>query len=139
MYQDLYMESEVKTHKRKNKHLVDPGDLVSEKSLQKSYKILGQVWPTIIRKSTESLQNLFDFQGQGLERLLVKNKKDNLQEIDGDCYRYYLLAGQHPLEIYLYAIIQMSPFPKARPIPTLMTPSTQWAEFRGNCWWNISE
>ena len=37
------MESEVKTHKRKNKHLVDPGDLVSEKSLQKSYKILGQV------------------------------------------------------------------------------------------------
>ena len=42
-YQDLYMESEVKTHKRKSKHLVDPGDLVSEKSLQKSYKILGQV------------------------------------------------------------------------------------------------
>ena len=37
------MESEVKTHKRKSKHLVDPGDLVSEKSLQKSYKILGQV------------------------------------------------------------------------------------------------
>ena len=42
-YQDLYMESEVKTHKRKSKHLVDPGDLVSEKSLQKSYNILGQV------------------------------------------------------------------------------------------------
>lgn len=37
------MESEVKTHKRKSKHLVDPGDLVSEKSLQKSYQILGQV------------------------------------------------------------------------------------------------
>ena len=35
--------SSVKTHKRKSKNLVDPGDLVSEKSLQKSYKILGQV------------------------------------------------------------------------------------------------
>ena len=35
--------SSVKTHKRKCKNLVDPGDLVSEKSLQKSYKILGQV------------------------------------------------------------------------------------------------
>ena len=43
IYQDLYMENEVKTHKRKTKHLVDPGDLVSEKSLKKSYKILGQV------------------------------------------------------------------------------------------------
>jgi len=76
-FKDLYMESEVKTHKRKSKHLVDPGDLVSEKSLQKSYNILGQ--------------------GQGLERLLVKNKKGNLEEIDGDPYRYYLLAGTtHP-------------------------------------------
>ena len=37
------MEESVKTHKRKSKNLVDPGDLVSEKSLQKSYKILGQV------------------------------------------------------------------------------------------------
>ena len=45
--QELYMDdrglSSVKTHKRKSKNLVDPGDLVSEKSLQKSYKILGQV------------------------------------------------------------------------------------------------
>ena len=37
------MEDSVKTHKRKSKNLVDPGDLVSEKSLQRSYKILGQV------------------------------------------------------------------------------------------------
>ena len=35
--------SSVKTHKRKTKNLVDPGELVSEKSLHKSYKILGQV------------------------------------------------------------------------------------------------
>lgn len=47
------MESEVKTHKRKNKHLVDPGDLVSEKSLQKSYQILGQVRKFLKIKVTE--------------------------------------------------------------------------------------
>ena len=33
----------IKTHKRKGKQLVDPGDLVSEKSLAKVYKILGKV------------------------------------------------------------------------------------------------
>ena len=37
------MEQSVKTHKRKSKHLVDPGDLVSEKSLEKVYTILGKV------------------------------------------------------------------------------------------------
>merc|ERR1719367_2468085 len=71
-FKELYMEESVKTHKRKSKNLVDPGDLVSEKSLQKSYKILGQ--------------------GQGIERLLVKTKKGHLEEVDGDCYRYFLLA-----------------------------------------------
>merc|ERR1711953_209006 len=80
-FKELYMDGRglfsVKTHKRKSKNLVDPGELVSEKSLHKSYKILGQ--------------------GEGIERLLVKNKKDNLEEVDGDCYRYYLLAGTtHP-------------------------------------------
>ena len=69
--------SSVKTHKRKSKNLVDPGDLVSEKSLQKSYKILGQVgdlyrpahrWYKISR------------QGEGIERLLVKTKKEQLEE-----------------------------------------------------------
>jgi len=50
---------------RKTKNLVDPGELVSEKSLHKSYKILGQ--------------------GEGIERLLVKNKKDVLEEVEGDC------------------------------------------------------
>ena len=25
--------------------------------------------------------------------MLVKNKKEQLDEVDGDCYRYYLLAG----------------------------------------------
>ena len=28
-FKELYMENSVKTHKRKNKQLVDPGDLVS--------------------------------------------------------------------------------------------------------------
>ena len=37
------MEKDIKTHKRKGKALVDPGDLVSEKSLKRVYKILGQV------------------------------------------------------------------------------------------------
>ena len=42
-FKELYMENSVKTHKRKNKQLVDPGDLVSEKSLAKVYRILGKV------------------------------------------------------------------------------------------------
>ena len=38
------MDKEMKTHKRKNKTPeVDPGDLVSEKSIQKDYKIIGKV------------------------------------------------------------------------------------------------
>ena len=42
-FKELYMEQSVKTHKRKSKNLVDPGDLVSEKSLDKVYTILGRV------------------------------------------------------------------------------------------------
>ena len=42
-FKELYMEKEIKTHKRKNKTPVDPGDLVSEKSLNRVYKILGRV------------------------------------------------------------------------------------------------
>jgi len=77
-FKELYMEQSVKTHKRKSKHLVDPGDLVSEKSLQKVYTILGK--------------------GEGTERLLIKGKKpDQVEEVDGDCFRYFLLAGTtHP-------------------------------------------
>ena len=37
------MEESLKTHKRKSKKVVDHGDLVSEQSLQKNYKILGKV------------------------------------------------------------------------------------------------
>ena len=40
------MDKEIKTHKRKNKTPVDPGDLVSEKSLNRVYKILGRVSAT---------------------------------------------------------------------------------------------
>ena len=34
------------------------------------------------------------FQGEGTERLLVKGKKkDQVEEVDGDVFRYFLLAG----------------------------------------------
>ena len=33
------------------------------------------------------------FQGDGIERLLVKGKKEELDEVDGDSYKYFLLAG----------------------------------------------
>ena len=36
----------------------------------------------------------FHFQGEGIERLLVKGKKDQLEEVDGDPYKYFLLAGK---------------------------------------------
>jgi len=77
-FKELYMDKEIKTHKRKNKTPVDPGDLVSEKSLNRVYKILGR--------------------GEGTERLLVKGKKaGQVEEIDGDDFRYFLLAGtSHP-------------------------------------------
>ena len=36
-------------------------------------------------------------QGEGVERLLVKGKKGQVEEVDGDPYRYFLLAGtSHP-------------------------------------------
>ena len=42
-FKDLYMDKEIKTHKRKNNSVLDPGDLVSEKSLTKNYRIIGKV------------------------------------------------------------------------------------------------
>ena len=44
------MDKEIKTHKRKGKALVDPGDLVAEKSLSRVYTILGKVksWIEIV-------------------------------------------------------------------------------------------
>ena len=39
------------------------------------------------------LSRIFVFQGQGIERLLVKGKKDQLDEVDGHPYKYFLLAG----------------------------------------------
>ena len=37
-----------------------------------------------------------NLQGEGVERLLVKNekKKEKMEEIDGDQFRYFLLAGK---------------------------------------------
>ena len=86
------MEKEIKTHKRKNKSPVDPGDLVSEKSLQRNYKIIGKVSNTTVTMLTEKFWHV---KGEGVERLLVKGKKaDQVEEIDGDTFRYYLLAGE---------------------------------------------
>ena len=42
-FKDRYMDTEIKTHKRKNTNVVDPGDLVTEKSLSKYYRIIGKV------------------------------------------------------------------------------------------------
>ena len=39
--------------------------------------------------------DLFFSQGEGTERLLVKGKKkDQVEEVDGDVFRYFLLAGK---------------------------------------------
>ena len=37
-------------------------------------------------------QNLL-WQGEGTERLLVKGKKEEVMTVDGDQFRYFLLAG----------------------------------------------
>merc|ERR1711936_577585 len=51
--------------------------MVSEDSLKKHYRVLGK--------------------GDGIERLLIKGKKEQLEEVDGDPYKYFLLAGtSHP-------------------------------------------
>ena len=42
-FKELYMDTEIKTHRRKNTSLLDPGDLVTEKSLTKNYRIIGKV------------------------------------------------------------------------------------------------
>ena len=34
------------------------------------------------------------FQGEGTERLLVKGKKEEAMTVDGDQFRYFLLAGE---------------------------------------------
>lgn len=77
-FKELYMENCVKTHKRKKKELVDPGDLVCDKSLARCYRTLGK--------------------GEGTERLLVKGRKeDEVMTVNGDQFRYFLLAGTtHP-------------------------------------------
>ena len=54
-FKELYMDKEIKTHKRKNKTPVDPGDLVSEKSLNRVYKILGRVSSINMINSEECL------------------------------------------------------------------------------------
>jgi hypothetical protein len=51
----------IKTHKRKGKQLVDPGDLVSEKSLAKVYKILGKVKSIHIQNTRISRMIFFTF------------------------------------------------------------------------------
>ena len=42
-----------------------------------------------------NFSQLFYLQGDGLERLLIKGKKpDQVEEVDGDPFRYFLLAGR---------------------------------------------
>ena len=36
--------------------------------------------------------------GDGIERLLVRTKKGHLEEVNGDIYRYFLLAGKSKIE-----------------------------------------
>jgi hypothetical protein len=47
-----------------------------------------------------------DVQGEGRERLLVrstKKKKVPVEEVDGDDFKYFLLAGQSiPIELFIY-------------------------------------
>ena len=57
---------------------------------------------------SSSPQKLFDYdsrhiyQGDGIERLLVKNaKKPNIiDEVDGDDFKYFLLAGHSVLSTF---------------------------------------
>ena len=39
-------------------------------------------------------------QGEGTERLLVKGKKEEVMTVDGDQFRYFLLAGGRKCEIH---------------------------------------
>ena len=95
-FKDRYMDKEIKTHKRKNTNMVDPGDLVTEKSLSKYYRIIGKVIQLLTQTTFQrNFKTLL--QGEGVERLLVKGKKGQVEEVDGDPYRYFLLAGtSHP-------------------------------------------
>ena len=74
------------------------------------------------------IRNCF-FQGEGVERLLIKGKKpEQVEEVDGDDFRYYLLAGKNILSIkFCYFFIQ------EQLTHTLMTRSTPWAEFLASC------
>jgi hypothetical protein len=57
-----------------------------------------------------------DVQGEGRERLLVrstKKKKVPVEEVDGDDFKYFLLAGQpvHSFtEIFLFNFLEISAF-----------------------------
>ena len=79
-----------KEHKKKKGDLNEElCDIVTEQSLEKNYKILGKVMFILQGQHRTDLL----LQGKGTERLLVKGKKDQLDEIDGHSYDYYLLAG----------------------------------------------
>ena len=70
-FKELYMEKEIKTHKRKNKTPVDPGDLVSEKSLNRVYKILGRVSSNLINSEESSIRDLPDY-SDSIFRIVLK-------------------------------------------------------------------
>ena len=47
------------------------------------------------------------FQGDGIERLLVKGKKEELDEVDGDSYKYFLLAGMCLIKLLKLNLLQI--------------------------------
>ena len=88
--QELYA-ADIKKEKdpsKKKKGLI-LNDLVSEESLERNYQILGKVCSQLLYFSKLSIL----VQGDGVERLLIKDKKEQLDEKDGDSFKYFLLAG----------------------------------------------
>ena len=62
---------------------------MSDKSLSSVYQILGKVFSFY----KMSMFVCLSCQGVGTERLLVKGKKEEVLTVDGDQFRYFLLAG----------------------------------------------
>ena len=91
--QELYL-TDLKKEKDPKKKKKSPllNDLVSEESLVKNYRILGKV---LIKLKKCHLTRIILIQGEGIERLLIKDKKEQLDEKDGDSFKYFLLAGKH--------------------------------------------
>jgi len=78
-FKDLYLSDLLKDKKKRPKLKMTLPEMVSEDSLKKHYRVLGK--------------------GDGIERLLIKGKKEQLEEVDGDPYKYFLLAGRKSIAV----------------------------------------